>query len=168
MVAALRASRQIVIPLWAAHIMLDAATVSVVYGAMGAIDMLLFYPAGKIMDRYGRQWVALPCMLIMGTALLLMPLTTQFWTFVMVIMLLGLGNGIGSGLVMTVGADCSPAHARPQFLGLWRFITDIGTCGGPLLVSGIAATTGLASGIFAVSAIGYTAAAIFWKWLPRS
>src|SRR5690606_25426266 len=38
LVAALRASRQIVIPLWATHIMLDAATVSAIYGAMGAID----------------------------------------------------------------------------------------------------------------------------------
>jgi len=168
LVAAMRTSRQIVIPLWAAHINLDAATVSLVYGAMGAIDMLLFYPAGKVMDRYGRQWAALPCLLIMGTALLLMPFTTQFWSFVLVVMLLGLGNGIGSGLVITVGADCSPPHARPQFLGLWRFVTDIGTCGGPLVVSAIAATAGLASGIFAVSAMGYTAAAIFWKWLPRS
>lgn len=168
LVAALRASRQIVIPLWAAHIMLDAATVSVVYGAMGAIDMLLFYPAGKVMDRYGRQWVALPCLFIMGTALFLMPFTTGFLSFVLVVMLLGLGNGIGSGLVMTVGADCSPAYARPQFLGLWRFMTDIGTCGGPLLVSGIAAAAGLSTGIFAVSALGYTAAAIFWKWLPRA
>lgn len=167
LVAALRASRQVVIPLWAAHILLDAATVSVVYGAMGAIDMLLFYPAGKIMDRYGRQWVALPSMIVMGTALLLMPLTTGFTSFILVAMLLGLGNGIGSGLVMTIGADCSPPGARPQFLGLWRFMTDIGACGGPLLVSGIATVAGLASGVLAVSAAGFTAAAIFWKWLPR-
>lgn len=167
LVAALRASRQIVIPLWAAHIMLDAATVSVVYGAMGAIDMLLFYPAGKIMDRYGRHWVALPSMLIMGSALLLVPFTTTLWSFMLATMLLGLGNGIGSGLVMTLGADCSPTHARPQFLGLWRFMTDVGMCGGPLLVSAIATAGGLATGIFAIGALGYSAAGIFWKWLPR-
>lgn len=168
LVAALRGSRQVVIPLWAAFIMLDATTVSIVYGAMGAIDMLLFYPAGKVMDRYGRQWVAVPSMVIMGTALALMPFTDGFFTFLLAAMLLGLGNGIGSGLVMTIGADCSPAHARPQFLGMWRFMTDTGSCGGPLLVSAIASTAGLATGLFAVSAIGFTAAAIFWKWLPRA
>jgi len=168
LVAALRASRQIVLPLWAAHIMLDASTVSVVYGTMGAIDMLLFYPAGKIMDRYGRQWVAMPCMLIMGTAFFLMAFTDGLTSFLLAAMLLGFGNGIGSGLIMTVGADCSPPHARPQFLGIWRLMTDSGACGGPLLVSSIAATAGLASGVFAVSAIGFAAAAIFWKWLPRS
>lgn len=67
---------------------------------------------------------------------------------------------------MTIGADCSPPHARPQFLGMWRFMTDTGSCGGPLLVSGIAAGAGLAGGLFAVSAIGYIAAAMFWRWLP--
>lgn len=167
LVAAIRACRQLVIPLWAAHIMLDAATVSVVYGAMGAIDMLLFYPAGKVMDRFGRKWVAVPCMTIMAIALMIMPLTTTFWTFILVTMLLGFGNGIGSGLVMTIGADCSPTHARPQFLGLWRFMTDMGTCGGPLVVSGIAAVLGLTTGVLSVSAIGFAGAAIFWKWLPR-
>lgn len=167
LVSALRACRQIVIPLWAAHIALDAATISVVYGAMGAIDMLLFYPAGKIMDRFGRQWVAFPSTFIMGTALALMPLTDGFWTFILATMLLGLGNGIGSGLVMTVGADRSPATARPQFLGMWRLMSDIGSCGGPLLVSSIAAAAGLATGVLTVSGLGFGAAAIFWKWLPR-
>ncbi len=168
LVSAVRACRQIVIPLWAAHIMLDATTVSIVYGAMGAIDMLLFYPAGKIMDRYGRHWVAFPSMVVMGTALLLMPLTHGFGTFILAAMLLGLGNGIGSGLIMTIGADCSPVDARAKFLGLWRFITDLGTCGGPLAVSFIAATAGLTFGVLTVGAAGYAAAAIFWKYLPRS
>jgi len=167
LVAAIRGSRQIVIPLWATHISLDAATVSLVYGAMGAIDMLLFYPAGKIMDRYGRFWVAVPCMTIMALALALMPLTTGFFSFLLVTLLLGFGNGIGSGLVMTIGADASPSHARPQFLGLWRFMTDTGSCGGPLLVSTVAGAAGLAAGVFTASALGLTAAAIFWKFLPR-
>lgn len=167
LVSAIRACRQVVIPLWAAHIMLDAATISIVYGAMGAIDMLLFYPAGKIMDRHGRLWVAVPSMIIMATALLLMPFTGTFQTFLLAALLLGLGNGIGSGLIMTIGADQSPTEGRAKFLGLWRFMTDVGTCGGPLAASFIAAAAGLTTGVLAVSAAGYAAAAIFWKWLPR-
>ena len=66
LVAAVRASRQAVIPLWAESIGLDAATTSLIYGLAGGIDMLVFYPAGKVMDRKGRAWVAVPSMLIMG------------------------------------------------------------------------------------------------------
>ena len=68
LVAAVRASRQAVIPLWAESIGLDAATTSLIYGLAGGIDMLVFYPAGKVMDRRGRAWVAVPSMLIMGGA----------------------------------------------------------------------------------------------------
>jgi Major Facilitator Superfamily. len=66
LVSAVRASRQAVIPLWAEGIGLDAAATSLIYGFAGGIDMLVFYPAGKVMDRKGRAWVAVPSMLIMG------------------------------------------------------------------------------------------------------
>lgn len=167
LVAAIRASRQIIVPLWASHIGLDAPTTAIVYGTMGSIDMLLFYPAGKIMDQRGRLWVALPSMVLMGGALMLMPLTTGLTAFVIVCMIMGLGNGISSGLNMTVGADASPPDARTQFLGIWRLITDIGAGGGPLLLSGIIAVMSLGAGIVMVGSMGFLAAAMFWRWLPR-
>jgi len=64
LLSGLRASRQVVIPLWADHLGLDPTQASLIYGISGAIDMLVFYPAGKLMDRKGRQWVAVPSTLI--------------------------------------------------------------------------------------------------------
>ena len=167
LLAAIRACRQIIVPLWASHIGLDAPTTAVVYGVMGSIDMLLFYPAGKVMDQHGRLWVALPSMLLMGGSLMLMPLTTGLTAFVIACMVMGLGNGIGSGLNMTIGADASPPGARTQFLGIWRLITDFGAGGGPLLLSGIIAVLSLAAGILAIGSMGFIAAAMYWRWLPR-
>ncbi|MFT4101455.1 MAG: MFS transporter, partial [Burkholderiaceae bacterium] len=105
MVAAMRASRQVVVPLWSDALGLSAASSSLIYGLAAMVDMTVFYPAGKIMDRFGRVWIALPCTLLMGCAFLLTPLTTGFTSFLIVAMLLGLANGIGSGIVMTMGAD---------------------------------------------------------------
>lgn len=167
LVAAVRSSRQVIIPLWAAHIGIDAATTSLVYGLMGAIDMLLFYPAGKVMDHRGRAAVAIPSMVIMALCLATMPLTASLWTFVVVTMLLGLGNGISSGLVMTVGADASPKQGRTQFLGIWRFMADIGNSGGPLLLSAITAVASLAGGMVAIGGLAVISAGIFWRWLPK-
>src|SRR6185295_18182388 len=59
-VGAVRAARQTVLPLWAHHIGLNAQTTSVAFGIAAAADMLLFYPSGKAMDRYGRLAVAVP------------------------------------------------------------------------------------------------------------
>lgn len=167
LVSALRACRQIVIPLWADHIGLDATTTALIYGLMGGVDMLLFYPAGKVMDQHGRLWVALPCMLVMGLSLMAMPWTAGFASLLAVCLVLGFGNGIGSGIIMTIGADASPREGRTVFLGIWRQITDLGGSGGPLLLSALTAAASLAAGITAIGGIGLIAAWMFWRWLPR-
>ncbi|MEE2567952.1 MFS transporter [Pseudarthrobacter sp. J64] len=167
LLSALRASRQVVIPLWADHLGLDATGASLIYGLSGAVDMLVFYPAGKLMDRKGRQWVAVPSTLIMGISLLLIPLTGGFTGLLLASLLIGFGNGISSGLVMTLGADYSPDRGRGQFLGMWRFMSDAGSTGGPVLLSAVTAAATLSAGISATGILGFAAAAVFAVVLPR-
>lgn len=167
LIGAMRASRQIAIPLWAAHIGLSPSTVAVIFGLASAIDALVFYPAGKIMDEYGRLWVALPSALLLGISFVAIPMTSTLVPFVMASMLMGFGNGIGSGIIMTLGADAAPQHGRTQFLGLWRLISDLGTSSGPFFLSGITALISLGAGIVAIGTLGFAAAAIFWSTLPH-
>lgn len=168
LVMALRGSRKVVIPLWADHIGLDPAAASIIYGVSAAIDMLVFYPAGKAMDAWGRVAVAVPSMMLMGLSLALMPFTSTFTTaLLLAAMLIGFGNGISSGVVMVLGADVSPSPGRVQFLGMWRFVGDIGKAGGPALLSGVTAAASLAIGIWATAGIGFAAAVVLWYFIPR-
>ncbi|MDX3906468.1 MAG: MFS transporter [Pigmentiphaga sp.] len=167
LVSALRASRQVVIPLWADHLGLAATATSIIYGLVAAIDMSVFYPAGTVMDRYGRLWVALPSALLMGLALMATSVTSGVIPFLIVSLVLGFGNGISSGIVMTLGADASPAQGRTEFLGIWRVIADLGNSLGPVLLSAITAVASLAVGVASIGTLGFAAAAVFWRWLPR-
>lgn len=83
LVNAIRAMRQVTIPLWASHIGLDGAIVS--------------------------------------------------WVLAVAV---GLGNGMSSGVVMTLGADHAPPASRASFLGTWRLVADVGGFGGPALRPG--------------------------------
>ncbi|MEO6030460.1 MAG: MFS transporter [Burkholderiaceae bacterium] len=168
LISAVRASRQVVIPLWAETIGLNAAVTSLIYGLSGAIDMLVFYPAGKLMDRKGRNWVAVPSMVIMGVALLLTPFTHGATTLLLASLLIGFGNGLGSGLIMTLGADYSPPRGRAHFLGIWRLLSDIGSTAGPALLSAVTAIVSLAAGIWSSGLLGLAAAALLWYWIPRT
>ncbi|MET1034504.1 MAG: MFS transporter [Arthrobacter sp.] len=168
LISAVRSTRQAVIPLWSEQLGLDPATASLIYGMSGAIDMLVFYPAGKVMDRKGRAWVAVPCLVIMGVALVLLPFTDQAWTLLLVAMLLGFGNGIGSGIVMTLGADHSPRRGRPQFLGFWRLLSDTGVMAGPAVLSAVTAVAALSAGVWAVAALSFAGAAAFGYFIPRT
>jgi len=164
---AIRQSRQSVIPLWASHIGLSPTDASIIYGIAGAIDALTFYPAGRVMDIRGRRWVAIPSVLIMALSLLLMPLTHSMLALVLVAVLLGFGNGIGSGIVMTLAADVSPSVGRLTFLGVWRELSDAGAALGPMILSAATGIAGLGFGIVVSGGVGFAAAGALWAWIPR-
>jgi MFS family permease len=167
LVGAARASRQVVVPLWAEQLGLSPAATSLVFGVSGAVDMLLFYPAGHVMDRYGRAFIAVPSMVVLGVAHLLLPLATEVRGLLLAAVLMGLGNGMGSGLVMTLGADASPATGRSQFLGAWRLCADAGNAAGPLAVSAVAAASALAPAVLVMGGVSFVAAAVLARWVPR-
>lgn len=69
----LPAVRDAVLPLWADHIGLSAATASLVFGIGALADLLCSYPAGMVMDRYGRRAMAVPSLLVIGASLFALP-----------------------------------------------------------------------------------------------
>jgi hypothetical protein len=83
-----------------------------------------------------------------------------------VALVMGLGNGMGSGLVMTLGSDASPAVGRPVFLGAWRLVSTVGAAAGPLTVSVVAAVASLALASAAVAALGAVGALALRLWTP--
>ncbi|MET1004747.1 MAG: MFS transporter [Propionibacteriaceae bacterium] len=165
-ISAARSTRQSIVPLWAESQGIDAATTSVIFGLSAGVDMLLFYPGGLIMDRFGRVWVAVPSMIVLGLGFLLLPLTSGAVTVGLVAALMGLGNGISAGIVMTLGADASPADARAQFLGGWRLCSDFGNALGPLVISAVSLVAPLAVAALAMGAITWAGTGWLIKWVP--
>lgn len=167
LIAAARATRQSIIPLWAESVGVDAATTSLIFGVSAGVDMLLFYPGGAIMDRFGRVWVAVPSMIILGAGFILLPFTHDTLSIGLVAALMGLGNGISSGIVMTLGADASPPDARAQFLGGWRLFADLGNAGGPALITLITVFGPLAAASFGLAGLTLAGSAWVARWVPR-
>jgi MFS family permease len=166
-IAAARGARTSLLPLWAESIGLSATDTSLVFGISGALDMLLFYPAGAVMDRFGRAWIAVPTVVVLGLGMMALPLTHSMPTLTAVALVMALGNGIGSGIVMTLGADAAPPDARPQFLGGWRLFADLGLSAGPLLVSAITVLAPLAVACLALGAVSLAGGGWLARWVPR-
>jgi MFS family permease len=169
--SAVRSARQVVLPLWGVSIGLDAQTIALVVGISGAIDFALFYASGQVMDRYGRLWAALPAMLLMGAGFLALAFThdldlAAMW-FAMFAAVLGVGNGLSSGILLTLGADVAPKSDPAPFLGSWRTLSDAGGAVAPLLVSAIAAASSLAIATGAMGVLGLLGAVAFVRWVPR-
>jgi MFS family permease len=171
LVGALRAGRQVILPLWAVSVGLDDATAALVIGVAGAVDFALFYTSGQIMDRWGRLASALPCMLGLSVSYFLLAwsghLDARVGWFVAIAIGMSLANGVGSGILMTLGADLAPRGNPAPFLGAWRFTGDFGQAAAPLVISGVTAIASIvvASGVMGV--LGLVGAGILLRYVPR-
>ncbi|HWU39914.1 MAG TPA: MFS transporter [Candidatus Acidoferrum sp.] len=164
----MRQCRDVFLPLWGNAIGLDVAQIGLVYSVSSLIDAGMFYPAGYVMDRWGRKWASVPSLLTLSLGFLILPLTSGLSDFTLVAMLIGVGNGLGPGIVMTLGADFSPDGRRGEFLGVWRFMGDVGSAGGPLIASFIAGVASLGLAAVVTSALGFIGAALMWLRVPES
>jgi len=165
----IRAGRGAIIPLYAAAVIgLDVEAIGLLTAVAAGIEMLLFYPAGWIMDNWGRKAAIVPSFAIQAVAMACIPFTHTFMGLLWVDILIGVGNGLSSGAMLTLGADLAPQNVRGGFLGVWRFIGDIGSTGGPVVVGGVADLVELPTAAWAMATSGLLAALVFGVLLPET
>ena len=151
----LRTGRTTLLPMFGSFVIgLDVGTVGIIVGASALIDMILFFPAGMIMDRFGRKFASVPAFLLLSIGMALVAFSSDAMSLFVAAAVMSVGNGLGSGSMMTLGADLAPVNARGEFLGFWRFVGDSGSAGGPVLVGGIADLWSLHAAALAVAGLG--------------
>ena len=164
-----RAGRGIIIPLYAADVIgLDVGAIGLIISISSAVEVSQFLVAGLIMDRLGRKVAIVPCFTIQGLGMLLLPLTGSFAGLLAVAAVMGFGNGLGSGVMMTLGADLAPPDSRGEFLGVWRLVGDAGGTGAPLVVGTIADLLALPAAALVIAGTGLVAAGIFGFLVPET
>jgi MFS family permease len=134
-----RAGPSIFIPLFAADVLgMDVSTIGIIMSLTSAMDVAMFIPAGIIMDRLGRKYAIISSAVILVLGMSVIPFTSGMLTLSLAGVLTGFGNGLGSGTMLTLGADLAPVETRGEFLGFWRLIGDTGSTSAPMLMGNIA------------------------------
>ena len=154
-----RAARAAALPLWSDHVGIAPEQTAFIFAASSLADVLLFLPAGLAIDRFGRRSVTVPAMALTGVSLALLPWCENVTSVGTVAVLLGIGNGFTAGIIQILGADYAPAHQRAEFLGVWRVLADLGTLGGPALISAVTAVSTLGPALVVVGIAGLGGAA---------
>jgi len=159
----MRSARTLLIPLAGHFLGLNITAIGIIVSLSAIVDATLFIPAGMVMDRYGRKWTGVPCLILFALSLALLPMASGYKSLLAVALLAGFANGLGTGVLLTLGSDLAPRNSRGEFLGVWRLIGDLGHAGGPLLMGILIelATLGAASAMAAgIGILG--AAALYW------
>ncbi len=164
-----RSARTVILPLFAAvNLGLNEQQIGTILATSSLIDTILFPLAGYLMDRYGRKYAIVPSFVFQGIGVLFIAMSTGYWGLMFAACLIGLGNGISSGTMMTLSADLSPKESRGGFLGLWRLIGDAGFASAPLIVGAIADALTLGAATIVLAFSGGIASAIFAWFVPET
>lgn len=167
-----RISRPLIFPLLGAMLGLRGDEISLIFAIAAVVEIVMFVPAGTLMDRYGRAAVLVPCLIFSGAGYLLLVVLAAtlaegsragaFWALAASAALVAFGNGFGAGIVMTLGIDLAPEAHRTRHLARWNTVNGTGR----LLAPGIVALVTLAWPISAAGAVvgGLCWAGAVWAW----
>ncbi len=164
----LRESRHIIIPLWAFNIGLEVDDLGIIQSISSAIDMTLFYPAGYVMDKFGRKWTSVPSIILLSLAFSLISFADSYQKLLLVGLILGISNGIGSGAMLTLGSDLAPEDSNGPFLGIWRLISWSGSGLASPLVGTIGQFLSLSLASFSITGIGFVGIVFFIFLVPET
>ena len=164
--SALRGTRMVGLPLIALALHLPTEQASLFIGIAGALDFALFYLSGQIMDRFGRSFAAVPTLVGLGITHLLVGIAVDANTFLILALAMSLANGIGSGVIMVLGADLAPKDKRNEFLASYRLLVDVGDAGAPPILAVLVFYFPLTIAMGAFGFLGFLGAAIMYKYIP--
>nr|WP_281389158.1 MFS transporter [Spirochaeta isovalerica] len=166
-ISMLRVARDFILPLWADSIGITISVLGIVTSIGALVELMFFYPAGWIMDNKGRKWTLFPASVLMAAGFLILPLTATLSGFMVAMVLINIGNGLGSGINMTLGTDLAPQKSPGQFLGLWRFFSDGAMAAGPVLIGAISKGFTLSTSPVVIGIFGIGTAAFLLKYMDH-
>jgi len=148
MIQVLRESRSVILPLQAEAMELSTKQMGYVISAGFFVDSVTFPLAGLLMDRCGRKWAGVPANLVMAVGFAVLAcVTDNIGLLTAASVIIGLGNGLSSGVNLTLGADLAPLGCRGEFIGVYRLVTNSGSFLGPVVVGAVVIhnSTGMAA-----------------------
>ena len=150
---AVREGRYVVVPLIGDELGLSVAEVGALVAIGTFADLALFPVAGFVMDRFGRLAAMIPSFSLIAIGLIVLALAESTPTAIGAGVIMGVGNGLSSGSMLTLGSDLAPRRDPAPFLAAIAVIQDVGKIIGPLVVGFVGAALGLSASAFVLAVL---------------
>ncbi len=160
LVMAARTGRDVIVPLFGDEVGLTPTQVGFLFAVGTGSDLILFPVAGYVMDRFGRLFAIVPAFGLLAVGLATLGLATSVNGVIVATAMMGLGNGLSAGTMLTLGSDLAPATDASDFLAGFAAVQGIGQVSGPVIVGVVAERFGLDFSAFSLAVV--MAAAMAW------
>ena len=132
------------------------------------VGLVLAYPAGVLVDRYGRKTVIVPSTIMAGVSLVLFVLAPTYAWFLVGCVAWSVASGVSGAAPATYAADVAPAGMNAAAISGYRMLSDLGYVVGPIALGGGADLFGadVTLGVTALLLVAVSLA--FWRAAPES
>lgn len=133
--------------------------------AFGAgLELVFMFLGAYIKDHLGRVATLVACLTIFGAGFIAMVTMPNLVGMIVSVGIMAVGNGLGAGVNMTIGADLSPRIGRARFLGIWAIFNNGGKLAGPSVIALVIAIASLRFGVLFTGFVAIAGAVWVLVW----
>lgn len=130
--------------------------------ALGSIiGLAITYPAGALVDHYGRKAVIVPATVLTGFSMLAFSIAPSYFWFLFATGLWGGASAASGAAPAAYAADSAPAGMNAAAMGGYRMLSDMGYVLGPILLGLLADMQGLDAPMW-IAATGLVVTAVLF------
>ena len=127
-----------VIPLFAEEeIGLEPDQIGIGIGMISVVGLILVYPSGALVDRFGRKGVIVTSSILSGVGMLLFAGSGSFEAYLIASLCWASASGVAGAAPAAYAADLAPRGMTAPAMGMYRTVSDLGYVIGPLLLGAI-------------------------------
>ena len=158
-----------VIPLLAEDEMgLDPGEIGLGIGMISIVGLVLVYPSGALVDRFGRKAVIVPSTVFSALAMLSFAFAASFEMYLVSSFLWAASSGIAGAAPAAYAADLAPKDRVGPAMGLYRTIADLGYVIGPLLLGALSDFVSPQAALFFTAALLIGSGMLFFFNAPET
>ena len=149
---------------------LDLTATQIGFGfAVGSIlGLLITYPAGILVDYYGRKSVIVPATFFTAASMLAFSLAPEYAWFLLACAVWGGATAASGAAPAAYAADSAPPGMNAAAMSAYRMLSDIGYVAGPILLGWLGDWQGLDAPMWAAAIALAVATALFATLAPET
>ena len=147
---------------------LSADRIGVGLALASLVGLVLVYPSGVLVDRFGRKLLIVPATLMSAASMLVFVLAPSYAWFLTACVVCSLATGVSGAAPAAYAADVAPAGMNAAAMSTFRMLSDLGYVVGPIVLGLAADAVGANATLAATAALLVIVGAVFLRWAPET
>lgn len=137
--------------------------------ALGSVvGLVVTYPAGALVDRYGRKSVIVPATLLTAVSMLCFSMAPAYAWFLLACTIWGAASAASGAAPAAYAADAAPPGMNAAAMSSYRMVSDVGYVLGPILLGLLGDWGGLDVPFWGAALTLFLAAVLFGRFAPET